>query len=81
MQTTFPKIQLSDVSPDERAALVAIHESDAAHKRLKFSALMTLIRKSRATRTPLYAGTVPSATVAARRRRNKAARVARRAAR
>jgi hypothetical protein len=79
--TMFPKVQLADVTEEQRAALQAIHASDAEHKRIKFAALMTLIRKSRLTGTALYGGTVPAATKARRRAANKAARIARRAGR
>lgn len=77
---TFPTITLPDVTDEERAELAAIHESHDAGQLVKFNGLMALMFKARKGAT-LYAGSVPAATKATRRRRNKAARIARRAAR
>ena len=81
MQTTFPTIKLPDVTPEERATLRGIRANGAAMAGIKYGYLLTLLHKSRRTGTALYGGTVPAATKADRRRRNKAARAARRAAR
>jgi hypothetical protein len=81
VQTTFPTIKLPDVTPDERAALRGIRANGAAMAGIKYGYLLTLIRKSRQSGTALYAGTVPAHVKAGRRRKNKAARAARRAAR
>jgi hypothetical protein len=76
----FPTITLPNVTDDERAELAAIHESHEAGQLVKFDGLMALMFKTRQGAT-LYAGTVPAATKVTRRRRSKAARIARRAAR
>jgi hypothetical protein len=81
VQTTFPTIKLPDVTDYERGTLRNIRASASAMAGIKYGYLLTLIRKSRQSGTALYAGTVPAHVKADRRRKNKAARAARRAAR
>lgn len=71
---TTPRVALPGV---DRADVDALHEEMDAAKQLRWRYSLAMVR----TGKQIYAGTVPSATRCANRRRNKAARAARRAAR
>lgn len=81
MQSTFP-IPVLDVPRVElpgvdRDAVAELHEEIGYSQRLRWAFSLAMHR----TRKHVYGNTVPAATKATRRRRNKAARIARRAAR
>ncbi|GAA0627490.1 hypothetical protein HPO96_37095 [Kribbella sandramycini] len=69
-----PRVQLPGV---DRDAVDALHAEMDATRVLRWRYSLAMAR----TGKHVYTGTVPSATKTARRRRNKAARVARRAGR
>lgn len=66
-----PRVTLPDV---DRDAVTALHAEMDEAKRLRWLFSLAMVR----TGKHIYAGTVPSATRRANRKRNKAARAARR---
>ena len=72
MRPIFPRVTLPGVDQSQ---------ADALHERLLLARLFGVQRAKSliATGHHVYSGTVPAADVAARRRRGKAARIARRA--